>query len=137
MNFWMQNPINRESAAIAGECLKIVMVLQTLSKDRDCEKLLIHLLLESVLMIFMTSAGSRSQVMSMFSSFNIFFLNLPALIITFCSRRLVIYETRLLSSSHTLLRLLVQLLLSGIFFWQCLLHRDSSFRFFWQCLQNS
>lgn len=62
---WLQNPINREAVAIAGECLKILMLLQTLSKECDYEKGLIHLLLESVLMIFVTSDGSRSQVMLM------------------------------------------------------------------------
>ncbi|KAH6784621.1 hypothetical protein C2S52_009580 [Perilla frutescens var. hirtella] len=57
----LENPINREAVAIAGECLKLVMLLQTLSKECDYEKGLMHLLLEFVLMIFLTSDGSLSQ----------------------------------------------------------------------------
>ncbi|KAI3451757.1 hypothetical protein Pfo_008422 [Paulownia fortunei] len=57
----LENPINREAVAIAGECLKILMLLQTLSKGSDYQKGLIHLLLEAILMIFSTSDGSLSQ----------------------------------------------------------------------------
>ncbi|KAK6150978.1 hypothetical protein DH2020_015910 [Rehmannia glutinosa] len=57
----IQNAINREAAAIAGECLKILMLLQTLAKGSDYQKGLIHLLLETILMIFSTSEGSLSQ----------------------------------------------------------------------------
>ncbi|KAL1536904.1 protein SWEETIE-like [Salvia divinorum] len=57
----LENPINREAVAIAGECLKFLMLLQTVSKECDYEKGLIHLILESVLMIFVRSDGSLSQ----------------------------------------------------------------------------
>ncbi|KAL8476600.1 hypothetical protein ACS0TY_029047 [Phlomoides rotata] len=57
----VEKPINREAIAIAGECLKIFMLLQTLSKGSDFQKGLIHLLLEAILMIFSTSDGSLSQ----------------------------------------------------------------------------
>ncbi|KAK6150970.1 hypothetical protein DH2020_015902 [Rehmannia glutinosa] len=57
----LENAINREAAAIAGECLKILMLLQTLAKGSDYQKGLIHLLLETILMIFSTSDGSLSQ----------------------------------------------------------------------------
>lgn len=67
--FWLQNPINREAVAIAGECLKILMLLQTLSKECDYEKGLIHLLLEFVLMIFLASDDSLTQVLPMLLSF--------------------------------------------------------------------
>ncbi|XP_042026090.1 protein SWEETIE-like [Salvia splendens] len=56
----LENPINREAVAIAGECLKFLMLLQTVSKECDYEKGLIHLILESVLMIFATSDSSLS-----------------------------------------------------------------------------
>lgn len=129
MIFWVQNPINREAVAIAGECLKFLMLLQTVSKECDYEKGLIHLILESVLMIFATSGGSLSPVMPMLQSLHICLI-LPSLIIKVNSRRLMIYRALLLSSSHNLLKLPVQHLLSRIFFWLCLLHEDSSFRFF-------
>lgn len=57
----LKNPINREAVVIAGECLKILMLLQTLSKECDFEKGLIHLLLEFVLMIFLASDDSLTQ----------------------------------------------------------------------------
>ncbi|KAK4416508.1 protein SWEETIE [Sesamum alatum] len=57
----LEKPINREAVAIAGECLKILMLLQTLSKESDYQKGLIHLLLEAILMIFSASNGSLSQ----------------------------------------------------------------------------
>ncbi|KAL6551851.1 hypothetical protein OROGR_008005 [Orobanche gracilis] len=57
----LENTITREAVAIVGECLKILMLLQTLSKGTDCQKGLIHLLLEAILLIFSTSAGSASQ----------------------------------------------------------------------------
>ncbi|KAL0350327.1 UNVERIFIED_CONTAM: protein SWEETIE, partial [Sesamum radiatum] len=57
----VQKPINREAVAIAGEGLKILMLLQTLSKGSDYQKGLIHLLLEAILMIFSASNDSLSQ----------------------------------------------------------------------------
>ncbi|KAL6520097.1 hypothetical protein OROHE_017240 [Orobanche hederae] len=57
----LENTITREAVAIVGECLKILMLLQTLSKGTDYQKGLIHLLLEAILLIFSTSAGSASQ----------------------------------------------------------------------------
>ncbi|PIN01995.1 hypothetical protein CDL12_25491 [Handroanthus impetiginosus] len=57
----LENPINREAVTIAGECLKIFMLLQTLSKGSDLQKALIHLILEAILLIFSTSDGSVSQ----------------------------------------------------------------------------
>ncbi|KAL7101750.1 hypothetical protein ACP275_08G074200 [Erythranthe tilingii] len=57
----LENPINREAVAITGECLKILMLLLTLSKGNDHQKGLIHLLLEAILMIFLMSDGSLSQ----------------------------------------------------------------------------
>ncbi|CAI9766931.1 unnamed protein product [Fraxinus pennsylvanica] len=55
----LEKPINREAVAIAMECLKILMLLQTLSKANDYRKELVNLLLEAVLMI--TSDGTLSQ----------------------------------------------------------------------------
>ncbi|KAL0332487.1 UNVERIFIED_CONTAM: protein SWEETIE [Sesamum calycinum] len=57
----LEKPINREAVAIAGEGLKILMLLQTLSKGSDYQKGLIHLLLEAILMIFSASNDSLSQ----------------------------------------------------------------------------
>ncbi|CAK9150708.1 unnamed protein product [Ilex paraguariensis] len=57
----LKKPINREAVAIAGECLKILMFLQTMSQDNECQKGLMHLLLEVIVSIFSTSEGSLSQ----------------------------------------------------------------------------
>lgn len=59
--FW-QKVINREVVAIVGECLKILMLLQTLSKDSDCQKGLMNLFLETILMIF-TIPEDNSEVL--------------------------------------------------------------------------
>lgn len=61
--------------AIAGECLKVSMLLQTLSRTNECQKCLMNLFLEAVL-LFTTSENS-SQVLLyiklMFEGFNAFF----------------------------------------------------------------
>ncbi|XP_075091342.1 protein SWEETIE [Nicotiana tabacum] len=55
-----KTPMNREVVAIAGECLKILMLLQTLSRTNECQKCLMNLFLEAVL-LFTTSENSSQE----------------------------------------------------------------------------
>ncbi|GAV75653.1 LOW QUALITY PROTEIN: hypothetical protein CFOL_v3_19131, partial [Cephalotus follicularis] len=45
----------KESIVIAGECLRILMLLQTLSKASECQRGFMNLLLEAIVMVFSTS----------------------------------------------------------------------------------
>ncbi|OIT22627.1 PREDICTED: HEAT repeat-containing protein 5B [Nicotiana attenuata] len=56
----LKTPMNREVVAIAGECLKILMLLQTLSRTNECQKCLMNLFLEAVL-LFTTSENSSQE----------------------------------------------------------------------------
>lgn len=56
----LKKPITRESVAVAGECLRILLLLQTLSKSSECQRGLIHLLLEAIVMIFSASEDGPS-----------------------------------------------------------------------------
>lgn len=79
---------------IAVECLKILMILQTLSKANEYRKELVNLLLEAVLMI--TSDGSLSQVIPYdkpSDSCFVFFFSI--LIVNFNYRKQMNYEVRL------------------------------------------
>ncbi|KAH0698254.1 hypothetical protein KY290_016160 [Solanum tuberosum] len=55
-----KTPMNREVVAIAGECLKVLMLLQTLSRTNECQKCLMNLFLEVVL-LFTTSENSSQE----------------------------------------------------------------------------
>ncbi|KAK4346804.1 hypothetical protein RND71_033143 [Anisodus tanguticus] len=55
-----KTPMSREVVAIAGECLKILMLLQTLSRTIECQKCLMNLFLEAVL-LFTTSENSSQE----------------------------------------------------------------------------
>ncbi|XP_073057988.1 protein SWEETIE isoform X1 [Primulina eburnea] len=57
----LEKHVEREAVAIAGECLKILTLLHTLSKGCDHQKGVINLLLEAILTIFSISDGSLSQ----------------------------------------------------------------------------
>lgn len=58
----IQKPTNREAVAVVGECLKILMLLQTLSKATECQKGLMNLLLETIVLVFSTLEDDLSQV---------------------------------------------------------------------------
>uniref|UniRef100_A0A3Q7F8Z4 Uncharacterized protein n=1 Tax=Solanum lycopersicum TaxID=4081 RepID=A0A3Q7F8Z4_SOLLC len=55
-----KTPMSREVVAIAGECLKVSMLLQTLSRTNECQKCLMNLFLEAVL-LFTTSENSSQE----------------------------------------------------------------------------
>ncbi|KAK9742494.1 hypothetical protein RND81_03G176900 [Saponaria officinalis] len=54
-------PVTRESAAFAGECLKTLVLMQTLPKEIECQKSLISLLLEVVVMILSETENDLSE----------------------------------------------------------------------------
>lgn len=51
-----------EAVLVTGECLKLLMLLQTLSSSTECQKGLMHLLLEVVVLVFLTTETDDSQV---------------------------------------------------------------------------
>ncbi|XP_058187917.1 protein SWEETIE-like isoform X1 [Rhododendron vialii] len=58
----LKKPINREAVAIATECLRILAILQTLSKGSESQKGLMNLLLEAIVMVFSSSDDGLSLV---------------------------------------------------------------------------
>uniref|UniRef100_A0A803LAT9 HEAT repeat-containing protein n=1 Tax=Chenopodium quinoa TaxID=63459 RepID=A0A803LAT9_CHEQI len=57
----IRKPVTRESAALAGECLRILVLMQTLPKDVECQKGLMSLILEAVVMILSSTENSPSE----------------------------------------------------------------------------
>ncbi|EOY04218.1 HEAT repeat-containing protein, putative isoform 1 [Theobroma cacao] len=57
----LKKPMTKESVAIAGECLQVLMLLQTLSKGSECQRRFMSLLLEPILMIFSALEDDCSQ----------------------------------------------------------------------------
>lgn len=51
-----------ESVTIVGECLKVLMLLQAVSRDSECQKCILNLLLEAIVMVFSASEECPSQV---------------------------------------------------------------------------
>ncbi|CDP02785.1 unnamed protein product [Coffea canephora] len=57
---FLEKPI-RESVTIVGECLKILMLFQALSRDSECQKGILSLLLEAIFMVFSASEENLSR----------------------------------------------------------------------------
>ncbi|XP_048328605.2 protein SWEETIE isoform X2 [Ziziphus jujuba] len=57
----LKKPITKESTTVAGECLKFLVLLQTVSKDSDCQRGFMNLLLEAIVMVILASEDSYSQ----------------------------------------------------------------------------
>ncbi|KAL8161118.1 hypothetical protein V2J09_012607 [Rumex salicifolius] len=47
----LEKPVTRESAALAGECLRTLMLMQALPMGIECQKILLSLLLEAIVMV--------------------------------------------------------------------------------------
>ncbi|KAK7295809.1 hypothetical protein RJT34_18721 [Clitoria ternatea] len=60
----LKNTITRESVTIASECLSLIVLLQTLSKDNDCQRSFMNLLLEAIVIIFSSTEDGFSQEVS-------------------------------------------------------------------------
>ncbi|BBH06892.1 HEAT repeat-containing protein [Prunus dulcis] len=56
-----QKPVTEKSATVAGECLRLLVVLQTLSKSSECQRGFMNLLLEAVVVVFKASEEGSSQ----------------------------------------------------------------------------
>ncbi|GMN57078.1 hypothetical protein TIFTF001_026181 [Ficus carica] len=57
----LKKPVSKESAAIAIECLRLLVVLQTVSKDLDCQRGYVSLFLEATVMIITAQNDGYSQ----------------------------------------------------------------------------
>ncbi|KAJ6738775.1 PROTEIN SWEETIE [Salix koriyanagi] len=60
----LKKPVSKESVAIAGECLRFLVLLQTLSKANECQRGFMNLLLKAIVMIFSASEDDSSQEVS-------------------------------------------------------------------------
>lgn len=54
--------MTREAVVVTGDCLKLLVLLQTLSKVVECQKGLVNLLLEIIVMVVSESTDEPSQV---------------------------------------------------------------------------
>ena len=59
---YLQKPVTEKAAFVAGECLRLLVLLQSSSKSSECQKGFMNLLLEAVLVIFKASEEGSSQV---------------------------------------------------------------------------
>ncbi|KAF8399147.1 hypothetical protein HHK36_015012 [Tetracentron sinense] len=57
----MKKPVTREAVAITSEWLRLLVLLQTLSKASECQKGLMNLLLETIVMVVSASDDDHSQ----------------------------------------------------------------------------
>eukprot|EP00258_Populus_trichocarpa_P038162 XP_024454181.1 protein SWEETIE isoform X3 [Populus trichocarpa] len=60
----LKKPVSKESVSIAGECLRFLVLLQTLSKANECQRGFMNLLLKAIVMIFSASEDDSSQEVS-------------------------------------------------------------------------
>lgn len=66
----MQKPTSKEYAAIVGECLRTLVLLQTLSKSSSCKRGFMTLLLEAVIVVFSVHEAGYSEVEFLFLIFD-------------------------------------------------------------------
>lgn len=59
--YFEKGGMNRESVAIVGECLKLLTLLQAVSKSSTSQKCLLNLLLEAIVMVFLVTKNHLSQ----------------------------------------------------------------------------
>ncbi|KAL4570973.1 hypothetical protein LXL04_017722 [Taraxacum kok-saghyz] len=57
----LKQPVKREAVSVAGDCLKILMLLHTYSKTPDSQTSLMSLLLEAIVMVLLASETDFSQ----------------------------------------------------------------------------
>ncbi|KAL4341896.1 hypothetical protein GQ457_08G014460 [Hibiscus cannabinus] len=57
----LMKSMTKESVAIVGECLQVLMLLQTVSKGSDCQRGFMNLFLEAIVIVFSASVDSHSQ----------------------------------------------------------------------------
>lgn len=57
-----QKPLTKESVTVVGECLRILVLLQTVSKGSESQRCFMNLLFEAIVMVFLASEDELSQV---------------------------------------------------------------------------
>ncbi|XP_071711040.1 protein SWEETIE [Rutidosis leptorrhynchoides] len=57
----LKKPLNREAITVIGDCLKLLMLLHTSSKDVESQRSLMSLLLEAIVMVLLASENDLSQ----------------------------------------------------------------------------
>ncbi|KAF5184416.1 Sweetie-like protein [Thalictrum thalictroides] len=57
----IKKPVSKEAVAITGECLRLLVLIQTLSKVAECQKGIIKLLLEIIVMVVSESVDDHSK----------------------------------------------------------------------------
>ncbi|XP_031395568.1 protein SWEETIE isoform X2 [Punica granatum] len=57
----LQKPVTKESAAIVGECLRILVLLQAISKNSVCQRGFMTLFLEAVIVVFSVHEEGYSE----------------------------------------------------------------------------
>ncbi|XP_026407842.1 protein SWEETIE-like isoform X1 [Papaver somniferum] len=57
----LKKPMRKESATVVGECLRLLVLLHALSKEGKCQKGLLNLFLEAVIMVVSASSDDSSQ----------------------------------------------------------------------------
>ncbi|XP_050228760.1 protein SWEETIE isoform X2 [Mercurialis annua] len=57
----LKKPVSKESVTIASECLRFLALLHTLSRSSECQKGLMHILLSTIIMVFLASEDNPSQ----------------------------------------------------------------------------
>lgn len=57
----LKKPVKREAVTVAGDCLKILMLLHTTSKAAESQRSLMSLLLEAIVMVLLASENDFSQ----------------------------------------------------------------------------
>ncbi|XP_004306022.1 PREDICTED: HEAT repeat-containing protein 5B isoform X1 [Fragaria vesca subsp. vesca] len=61
MQNMLKKPVTEKAASVAGECLGLLVLLQTSSKSSECQRGFMNLLLEAVLVVFKASEEGFSQ----------------------------------------------------------------------------
>ncbi|XP_026402924.1 protein SWEETIE [Papaver somniferum] len=57
----LKKPMRKESATVVGECLRLLVLLHASSKEGKCQKGLLNLFLEAVIMVVSASSDDSSQ----------------------------------------------------------------------------
>ncbi|PIA63576.1 hypothetical protein AQUCO_00201132v1 [Aquilegia coerulea] len=57
----IKKPVSKDAVAITGECLRLLVLIQTLSKVAECQKGIIKLLLEIIVMVVSESVDDHSK----------------------------------------------------------------------------
>ncbi|XP_058082454.1 protein SWEETIE-like [Magnolia sinica] len=60
--------VTRESLVIAGECLRLLVLLHALSQASECQKDVMNLLLEAIIMVVSVSTEAHSQVVKVLTT---------------------------------------------------------------------